>query len=67
MKPLPLLEGGSTKGKDVIVTVGEKTVIQKGPPPLEADGKRKDGFSNKLQIPEFSGKKEHPTDVAEAF
>ena len=29
--------------------------------------KKKDGFSNKIQIPEFGGKKGHPQDVASAF
>ena len=29
--------------------------------------KKKDGFSNKIQIPEFGGKKGHPQDVARAF
>ena len=29
--------------------------------------KKKDGFSNKIQIPEFEGKKGHPRDVADAF
>ena len=29
--------------------------------------KKKDGFSNKIQIPEFRGKKGHPHDVASAF
>ena len=29
--------------------------------------KKKDGFSNKIQIPEFGGKKGHPHDVANAF
>ena len=29
--------------------------------------KRKDGFSSKIQIPEFGGKKGHPHDVADAF
>ena len=29
--------------------------------------KKKDGFSNKIQIPEFGGKKGHPHDVADAF
>ena len=29
--------------------------------------KKKDGFSSKIQIPEFGGKKEHPQDVASAF
>ena len=29
--------------------------------------KKKDGFSSKIQIPEFSGKKGHPHDVANAF
>ena len=28
---------------------------------------KKDGFSNKIQIPEFGGKKGHPQDVASAF
>ena len=29
--------------------------------------KKKDGFSHKIQIPEFGGKKGHPQDVASAF
>ena len=29
--------------------------------------KKRDGFSSKIQIPEFSGKKGHPQDVADAF
>ena len=29
--------------------------------------KRKDGFSSKIQIPKFGGKKGHPHDVADAF
>ena len=29
--------------------------------------RKKDGFSNKIQIPEFGGKKGHPHDVASAF
>ena len=29
--------------------------------------RKKDGFSNKIQIPEFRGKKGHPQDVASAF
>ena len=29
--------------------------------------KKKDGFSNKIQIPEFRGKKGHPQDVVSAF
>ena len=29
--------------------------------------KKKDGFSSKIQIPEFGGKKGHPHDVAGAF
>ena len=29
--------------------------------------KKKDGFSSKIQIPEFAGKKGHPHDVADAF
>ena len=29
--------------------------------------KKKDGFSSKIQIPEFGGKKDHPHDVANAF
>ena len=29
--------------------------------------KKKDGFSSKIQIPEFGGKKGHPHDVANAF
>ena len=34
--------------------------------PLEG-GKKKDGFSSKIQIPKFGGKKGHPHDVADAF
>ena len=29
--------------------------------------KKKDGFSSKIQIPKFGGKKDHPHDVADAF
>ena len=29
--------------------------------------KKKDGFSSKIQIPEFRGKKGHPHDVADGF
>ena len=29
--------------------------------------KKKDGFSSKIQIPEFGGKEGHPNDVADAF
>ena len=29
--------------------------------------KKKDGFSSKIQIPKFGGKKGHPNDVADAF
>ena len=29
--------------------------------------KKKDGFSSKIQIPEFGGKKGHPHDMADAF
>ena len=29
--------------------------------------KKKDGFSSNIHIPEFSGKKGHPSDVTEAF
>ena len=29
--------------------------------------KKKDGFSSKIQIPEFRGKKGHPHDMADAF
>ena len=29
--------------------------------------KKKDGFSSKIQIPKFGGKKGHPHDVADAF
>ena len=29
--------------------------------------KKKDGFTSKIQIPEFGGKKGHPHDVADAF
>ena len=33
----------------------------------EGRQKKKDGFSSKIQIPEFGGKKGHPHDVADAF
>ena len=34
---------------------------------LQREAKEKDGFSSKIQIPEFGGKKGHPHDVADAF
>ena len=40
------------------------------PDPLllgEVDRKRKDGFSSKIQIPEFGGKKGHSGDITDAF
>ena len=36
-------------------------------PTLGGRQKKKDGFSSKIQIPEFWGKKGHPHDVADAF
>ena len=36
-------------------------------PTLGGRQKKKDGFSSKIQIPEFGGKKGHPHDVASAF
>ena len=36
-------------------------------PTLRGRWKKKDGFSSKIQIPEFGGKKGHPNDVADAF
>ena len=36
-------------------------------PNLRGRQKKKDGFSSKIQIPEFGGKKGHPHDVADAF
>ena len=35
-------------------------------PPME-EGKKKDGFSSKIHIPKFGGKKGHSSDVTEAF
>ena len=35
-------------------------------PPMEEE-KKKDGFSSKMHIPEFSSKKGHSSDVTEAF
>ena len=35
--------------------------------PLGGGHKKKDGFSSKIQIPKFGGKKGHPHDVADAF
>ena len=34
---------------------------------VEGEGKKKDGFSSKIQIPEFGGKKGHSGDVTDAF
>ena len=33
----------------------------------EAEKKKKDGFSSKIQIPEFGGKKGHSGEVTDAF
>ena len=38
-----------------------------GTPTPRGRQKKKDGFSSKIQIPEFGGKKDHPHDVADAF
>ena len=67
MKPLLGLEGGSTKGKDVTVTVGGKTVIQKGPPPLEADGKRKTDFPTNSKYRSLAGRKSTPLMLPRPF
>ena len=35
--------------------------------PPNGEMKKKDGFSSKIHIPEFGGKKGHSSDVTEAF
>ena len=49
--------------------VAGAVVTLTGPAPLGGGGrcKKKDGFSSKIQIPEFGGKKSHAHDVASAF
>ena len=42
-------------------------MIPMGVLPLEGGGTKKDGFSSKIQIPEFGGNKGHSHDVADAF
>jgi len=46
---------------------GRESSDTEGSTSLGGRRKKKDGFSNKLQIPEFGGRKEHPTGAAEAF
>ena len=67
MRPLPALEGGSTEGEGVIVTAGEKIVIQKGPPPLEADGKRKTDFPTNSKYRSLVGRKSTPRTLLRPF
>ena len=47
--------------------VARVVVTLMGPTPLEGRCKKKDGFSSKIQIPKFGGKKGHAHDVAGAF
>ena len=56
-------EGGVGEEAEVARVV----VTLMGPAPLGGRRKKKDGFSSKIQIPEFGGKKGHAHDVASAF
>ena len=47
--------------------VAGAVVTLTGPAPLGGRRKKKDGFSSKIQIPEFGGKKGHVHDVASTF
>ena len=49
------------------VEVAEVVVTLMELAPLGGRYKKKDGFSSKIQIPKFGGKKGHPHDVADAF
>ena len=49
------------------VKVARVVVTLMEPAPLRGRHKKKDGFSSKIQIPKFGGKKGHPHDVANAF
>ena len=49
------------------VKVARVVVTLMEPAPLGGRCKKKDGFSSKIQIPEFGGKKGHPHDVADTF
>ena len=49
------------------VGVARVVVTPMRPSPLVGGQKKKDGFSSKIQIPKFGGKKGHPHDVANAF
>ena len=57
-------EGGAGAQEAKVAGV---VVTLMGPAPLEGDVKKKDGFSSKIQIPKFGGKKGHAHDVASAF
>ena len=50
--------------EEIEVTGVVVTLMRLSPP---EGGEKKDGFSSKIQIPEFGGKKGHPHDVADAF
>ena len=56
---------GGVGAKEVEVT-GVVVTPMRLTPPEGGKGKRM-GFSSKIQIPEFRGKKGHPHDVADAF
>ena len=49
------------------VEVAEVVVTPMELAPWGGGHKKRDGFSSKIQIPEFGGKKGHPHDVADAF
>ena len=57
-------EGGVGAGG---AEVAGAVVTLMGPAPLGGRHKKKDGFSSKIQIQEFGGKKGHAHDVASAF
>ena len=56
---------GGVGAEEAEVTGAVVTLM--GPAPLGGRWKKKDGFSSKIQIPEFGGKKGHAHDVASAF
>ena len=64
--PLPL---GSHFVRGVVAEEIEVTGVVVTPMRLTSRGRRKkkDGFSSKIQIPKFGGKKGHPHDVADSF
>ena len=62
--PIGPPEGGMRTEEAKVAGV---VVTSMGPAPLRGRRKKKDGFSSKIQIPEFGGKKGYAHDVAGAF